>query len=51
VANQASSKSTDWSVPPHRRTSTSYQSDDKRRIREIKVDEEFDKLKKDLGLS
>ncbi|KAI2489566.1 hypothetical protein MHU86_25012 [Fragilaria crotonensis] len=50
VSNQSSQGSTDWSVPPHRRTS-SYQSDDKRRIREIKVDEEFDKLKKDLGLS
>ena len=40
-------------VPPHRRTSGSYenqQEKDKRRLRELKVDEEFDKLKKDLGL-
>lgn len=46
-------------VPPHRRPSSAYSSEydqyirkeeDKRRLREIKVDEEFDKLKKDLGL-
>lgn len=40
-------------VPPHRRTSGSYenqQEKDKRRLRELKVDEEFDKLKKELGL-
>jgi hypothetical protein len=39
-------------VPPHRRTS-SYESsaeENKRRMREIKVDEEFEKLKKELGL-
>lgn len=38
-------------VPPHRRTSdSSYDQDDKRRMRELKVDDEFDKLKKELGL-
>jgi len=40
-------------VPPHRRTQSSYvsrQEEDKQRMREIKVDEEFDKLKKQLGL-
>ena len=47
--NPASPKSDYSSVPPHRRTS-SYQSDDRRRIREIKVDEEFEKLKKELGM-
>lgn len=39
------------SIPPHRRKSSySNQDEDRRRMREIKVDEEFDKLKKDLGL-
>jgi curved DNA-binding protein CbpA len=38
-------------VPPHRRTSDfSSEQDDKRRMRDMKVDEEFDKLKKELGL-
>jgi hypothetical protein len=39
-------------VPPHRRlTSRNAQvRDDKRRLREIKVDEEIDKMKKELGL-
>ena len=39
-------------IPPHRRTQSyvSQQEDDSRRMREIKVDEEFDKLKKELGL-
>jgi len=38
-------------VPPHRRQSSfARQEEDKRRLRELKVDEEFDKLKKDLGL-
>jgi hypothetical protein len=41
----------DSSVPPHRRTSsTAPPVDDKRRLRELQVDEEFEKLKKDLGL-
>ena len=48
-AEQPTLESSYSSVPPHRRTS-SFQSDDARRIREIKVDEEFEKLKKDLGL-
>ena len=39
------------SLPPHRRTSSfRSQEDDKRRLRELKVDDEFDKLKKELGL-
>ena len=38
-------------VPPHRRTSAfSQENEDKRRLRELKVDDEFDKLKKELGL-
>ena len=38
-------------VPPHRRTSTDRQvREEKARLRELQVDEEFDKLKKDLGL-
>jgi hypothetical protein len=39
-------------VPPHRRTSGSTWSieDDKRRLREMQVDDDFEKLKKDLGL-
>ena len=37
--------------PPHRRSGRTRSTlDDKKRIREIKVDEEFEKLKKDLGL-
>jgi hypothetical protein len=50
-SNRSTSASGDSTVPPHRRTSVSSSgADDKRRLREIKVDEEFDKLKKDLGL-
>jgi len=42
-------------LPPHRRTTTttsyeSRQQQDQRRMRELKVDEEFDKLKQELGL-
>lgn len=39
-------------VPPHRRTSSyvSQQEADKKRMQEIKVDEEFEKLKRELGL-
>ncbi|GAX15347.1 hypothetical protein FisN_8Lh364 [Fistulifera solaris] len=37
-------------VPPHRRSQASSAQEDKRRLREIKVDEEFEKLKRDLGL-
>mmetsp|Transcript_3578 Transcript_3578/g.8155 ORF Transcript_3578/g.8155 Transcript_3578/m.8155 type:complete len:569 (-) Transcript_3578:85-1791(-) len=44
----------EWSppVPPHRRTGPDPRqvADDKKRLRDIKVDDEFDKLKKDLGL-
>ena len=38
----------DVNVPPHRRTSSV--TDDKRRLRDLKVDEEFDKLKREMGL-
>lgn len=45
------SSSRDSTLPPHRRTSSvSQEESDKRRLRELKVDEEFDKLKRDLGL-
>lgn len=38
-------------VPPHRRAASfRTKEEDKRRLRELKVDEEFDKLKKELGL-
>lgn len=50
---RTTSTSSDSNVPPHRRTSGSYenqQEKDKRRLRELKVDDEFDKLKKELGL-
>ena len=50
----------DATVPPHRRTGTSTKTsnksfaqqmeEDKQRLREIKVDEAFDQLKRDLGL-
>eukprot|EP00814_Leptocylindrus_danicus_P000106 CAMPEP_0116030962 /NCGR_PEP_ID=MMETSP0321-20121206/17194_1 /TAXON_ID=163516 /ORGANISM="Leptocylindrus danicus var. danicus, Strain B650" /LENGTH=563 /DNA_ID=CAMNT_0003505923 /DNA_START=84 /DNA_END=1775 /DNA_ORIENTATION=+ len=47
VNNSGSSKEF---VPPHRRKSSSSDYSDKKRLREFKVDEEFDKLKRDLGL-
>ncbi|KAG7372335.1 DnaJ domain containing protein [Nitzschia inconspicua] len=53
TVNNSTSISSDSSVPPHRRTSSTYTSsaeENRRRMREIKVDEEFEKLKKDLGL-
>jgi hypothetical protein len=38
-------------LPPHRRPSYSQQQqEDKRRLRDLKVDDAFDKLKKELGL-
>lgn len=41
-----------YATPPHRRAGSSYAQklEDQRRLREIKVEEEFDQLKKDLGL-
>lgn len=44
-----------YDVPPHRRATgsssfASRQEEDRKRMQEIKVDEEFEKLKKDLGL-
>ncbi|KAG7343196.1 DnaJ domain containing protein [Nitzschia inconspicua] len=53
TAINSTGNSSDSSVPPHRRTSSNYTSsaeENMRRMREIKVDEEFEKLKKDLGL-
>jgi curved DNA-binding protein CbpA len=47
------SSSSSSNVPPHRRTTFNYESsaeENKRRMREIKVDEEFENLKKELGL-
>ena len=39
-------------IPPHRRRQSTFQSqqEEKRRLRDLKVDDEFDKLKKELGL-
>merc|ERR1712194_150564 len=39
-------------VPPHRRTQSSAESasKDRKRLRELKVEDEFDKLKRELGL-
>jgi hypothetical protein len=46
-----SQSQTDSEVPPHRRTSsTPRDQDDTRRMRDLKVDDEFEKLKKELGL-
>mmetsp|Transcript_17123 Transcript_17123/g.39650 ORF Transcript_17123/g.39650 Transcript_17123/m.39650 type:complete len:533 (-) Transcript_17123:4193-5791(-) len=47
---QPSPRTVDPQVPPHRRPTGSSFDEDKRRLRELKVDEEFDKLKKELGL-
>ncbi|KAL9190909.1 hypothetical protein ACHAXT_000615 [Thalassiosira profunda] len=40
-------------VPPHRRTQSSAEraAQDKKRLRELKVDDEFDRLKRDMGMS
>lgn len=40
-------------VPPHRRLTSRYEQvqQDKKRLREIKVDEEIEKMKKELGLN
>ena len=48
--SQGSSSQSD--IPPHRRITSRYErvQEDKRRLREIKVDEEIDKMKKELGL-
>ena len=54
TSRTASSTSTNYDLPPHRRimsdTSGSRNDRDLRRLRELKVDEEFEKLKKELGL-
>lgn len=41
---------TDNYVPPHRRTSCYQAKDDTERLRQLKVEDEFEKLKRDLGL-
>lgn len=44
---------TEWqTTPPHRRTSSQKNSmmEDKKRLRELQVEDEFEKLKKELGL-
>lgn len=48
--SSSASTSYDSNVPPHRRTKATTPKDDKERLRELRVDEEFDKLKKELGL-
>jgi curved DNA-binding protein CbpA len=58
--NQVDESTTGTYVPPHRRTGTGTTNNsksftqrieqDKQRLREIKVDEAFDQLKRDLGL-
>jgi len=52
-SSSSSSSSSSTYVPPHRRSpsfAASQIEQDKQRLRELKVDEEFDKLKKELGL-
>jgi len=54
-SSSAISKSNnDYDLPPHRRTGASSfasrQEADRKRMQDIKVDEEFEKLKKELGL-
>eukprot|EP00529_Nitzschia_sp_RCC80_P016361 CAMPEP_0113480446 /NCGR_PEP_ID=MMETSP0014_2-20120614/21881_1 /TAXON_ID=2857 /ORGANISM="Nitzschia sp." /LENGTH=657 /DNA_ID=CAMNT_0000373879 /DNA_START=79 /DNA_END=2053 /DNA_ORIENTATION=+ /assembly_acc=CAM_ASM_000159 len=51
-SSSLSSSASQANVPPHRRTSSyvSQQEADKKRMQEIKVDEEFEKLKRELGL-
>jgi hypothetical protein len=46
----SSSFSSQRNVPPHRRTTPNSVQDDKERLRQLKVDDEFEKLKRDLGL-
>lgn len=52
LVNTSSSTSANNNVPPHRRSSADNRNaqNDLRRLRELKVDEEFEKLKKELGL-
>jgi hypothetical protein len=51
TTSSSSSSSSSSTVPPHRRTSNydRTMADDKKRLRELKVQEEFDKLKKEMG--
>lgn len=45
------SSSSDYNVPPHRRSGSNRAAqDDTERLRQLKVDDEFEKLKKELGL-
>lgn len=53
-SSTSSSSSSSSTIPPHRMSvAPSYRDkvENERRLREIKVDEEFEKLKKELGLS
>jgi hypothetical protein len=51
TSSSSSSTAGSSQVPPHRRQSSSPRDkNDTQRLRELKVDEEFDKLKKELGL-
>jgi len=46
-------RQTDWdATPPHRRTSSQSKTmrDSKKRLRELQVEDEFEKLKRDLGM-
>lgn len=46
-------RKTDWdATPPHRRTSSQSKTmrDSKKRLRELQVEDEFEKLKRDLGM-
>lgn len=47
---QYSQSTTDKNIPPHRRTSSYQVKDDTERLRQLKVEDEFEKLKRDLGL-
>ncbi|CAB9520398.1 ATP binding to DnaK triggers the release of the substrate protein [Seminavis robusta] len=49
-SSSSSSSSSEYNVPPHRRSRSNQDQDDKERLRQLKVDDEFEKLKKELGL-
>lgn len=50
TSRQSPQTATDNNVPPHRRTGSYQAKDDADRLRQLKVEDEFEKLKKDLGL-
>ena len=51
-SSSSNAQSQQVNIPPHRRIASRYEQvqEDKRRLREIKVDEEIEKMKKELGL-